>query len=203
MLNKKQVEELLSLLKMQMTTEQEISMVENFEKDLLNYSDEVWREIEGSKNLQVSNKGRVRSSFHGEGWLILKGCVRQGYRLVHVKDKNKLVHVLVAKAFIPNPENKPEVNHKDGNKLNNCVENLEWVTHMENIRHACETGIFRHTTGLNANKSVLKKEEVRYIRKHYKPRDKEWGAPSLAKKFGVSPQTIYRAFYRITYRDVE
>ena len=64
-----------------------------------------------------------------------------GYASVRLPDKNHLIHRLVAEAFIPNPENKPQVNHKDGNKRNNNVANLEWVTVKENAAHAWVTGL--------------------------------------------------------------
>lgn len=68
-----------------------------------------------------------------------------GYKVVKLRNKNKVVtckvHRLVALTFIPNPENKPQVNHKDGNKLNNNVDNLEWVTASENIKHAKSLGL--------------------------------------------------------------
>jgi HNH endonuclease/NUMOD4 motif len=59
------------------------------------------------------------------------------------KTKTTFLHILLAKAFIPNPENKPEVNHKDGNKANNALSNLEWVTHSENMFHANKIGLYK------------------------------------------------------------
>jgi Mg2+/Co2+ transporter CorC len=61
-----------------------------------------------------------------------------GYLTVHIEDKNRYLHRIVAQAFIPNPENKPQVNHIDGNRSNDCVENLEWVSRLENVKHAKE-----------------------------------------------------------------
>lgn len=111
---------------------------------------------------QVSNLGRVKSlgrkfirrdnikSQIKEG--IKKQCEtgkrngKQGYLCTRMLDKNnkskaELVHILVAKTFIENPDNKPTVNHKDGNKHNNCVDNLEWATYSQNNKHAIDIGL--------------------------------------------------------------
>lgn len=64
-----------------------------------------------------------------------------GYKFVRVGKKSYPLHRVIASTFIPNPENKPQVNHIDGNKTNNAVSNLEWVTNQENMRHAIETGL--------------------------------------------------------------
>ena len=113
-----------------------------------------------------------------------------GYEYVHLcngKGKTKLfrVHRLVAETFIPNPNNLPEVNHKDGDKLNNNVKNLEWCTNLENMRHSVETGL-RNIKGENNPSAKLTVKDVINIRKEYIPKSKEFGTVALARKYGVT-----------------
>lgn len=93
---------------------------------------EQWKEIGKSKGCLVSSLRRVKGVLGNE----IFGGLRAGYRFVKIAGKNISIHRLVAIAFIPNPENKPCVNHKDFNKLNNSVDNLEWVSYSENNIHA-------------------------------------------------------------------
>lgn len=123
---------------------------------------EVWKDIEGWEGkYQVSNYGNVKSvhrkinyKFKGtpktrimHEKIIKKAVNKFGYEYVNFTDNYKAkkykVHRLVAQAFIPNPLNKKTVNHIDGNKLNNCVDNLEWATYIENQHHAIETGLWK------------------------------------------------------------
>lgn len=110
---------------------------------------------------------------------------KDGYYGVCLKDgnrqKNVYIHRLVALAFIPNPEHKPQVNHKNGNKLDNRVENLEWTTAQENTRHAWDTGLHGH---INRGLRRLSDDDVIAIRKS-KERQRE-----LAKRYGVCQSTI-------------
>lgn len=152
------------------------------EEDKNRITKELWLPIKGFEGLyEVSSFGKVKSldrrveythrwgskttmkqvgkiknlSFTGSGYLFV-GLSKNG--IPYPKD----VHRIVATHFIPNPENKKCVNHKDGNKLNNCVDNLEWCTYSENITHAMKNGLTKLNGGDNpyARGVVIEKEGI-------------------------------------------
>lgn len=147
-----------------------------------------WKQY--SKNIFVCENGDVKS--HDR---LLKGEItNSGYKRLHVSingESFKLsVHRLVAELFIPNPNNLPCVNHKDGNKLNNHVDNLEWCTYGENLSHAFKTGL-RDCDGEKNSNSKLTNKQVLEIRSLYvKGKHCENNSYGLAKKYGVSPKCI-------------
>lgn len=120
---------------------------------------ELWLQVKGYEGFyEVSNTGKIRSidrivnrsdtgySLKYSGQIIKQTLDKRGYENVYLsinsKSKRYRVHRLVAMAFLDNPENKPQVNHKDGNKQNNHVNNLEWSTDEENRNHAIENGLY-------------------------------------------------------------
>lgn len=109
---------------------------------------EVWKDVKGYEGVyQVSNYGRVRKI------TILKQCNKKGYRKISLHKQGTIktfaVHRLVAEAFIPNPDNKLEVNHINAIKDDNNVNNLEWVTREENMKHAVNKGLLKPDTNHN------------------------------------------------------
>ena len=115
---------------------------------------EIWKDIPNFEGIyKVSNKGRVHSFAHYKKGIIMSNVNKTGgYFATTLRFQGKIrhvrVHVLVAEAFVPNPDNKPEVNHKDLNKQNNCIWNLEWVTRQENVVHSIKNNP-SHTKGMN------------------------------------------------------
>ena len=102
--------------------------------------EEIWKDIKGYEGLyQISNQGRVKSLNYrrtGKEHLMIQETTPRGYKKIRFLDHKKyFVHRLVAEAFIPNPDNLPQVNHKDEDKTNNHADNLEWCTKLYNINY--------------------------------------------------------------------
>ena len=136
---------------------------------------EIWKDIENYENLyQISNLGRIKSLCFNK-IKILKPHNNRGYYDVTLykngKHKQHKIHRLVASAFLINNEQKTCVNHKDGNKTNNNVDNLEWVTPKENVIHAYKNNLHKKYCGSNhSNAKKIKQYDLQgnFI--------KEWGS---------------------------
>jgi hypothetical protein len=140
--------------------------------------------VKGFEGLyEVDDQGNVYSLISNR--FVDSGLTSKKYKRVCLvtngKRKFHHVHRLVAETFIPNPLNLPQVNHKDGNKQNNHVENLEWCSASDNMKHSYDSGL---------HERKLSPENVRFILEHYIPRDKEFGTRALGRKFNVSQTAI-------------
>lgn len=156
---------------------------------------EEWRDIAGYKGrYQVSNLGRVKTveRHKSDGRRQLEAIRKtqidhRGYEFALLYDGRKYnrhsVHVLVANAFVENPDCKPQVNHIDGDKLNNMASNLEWCTPSENVRHALRTGLFVPKRGDERKQTRIPDADVRKIREL---RNAGETLQAIADKFGIS-----------------
>ena len=143
---------------------------------------EEWKQVVGFEGLyEVSNTGVVRSVDRvvGGRWkcgrrisgvILAQQLSKNGYLTVILHKESqyytKQVHRLVAEAFIPNPDNLPQVNHIDTDKTNNNVENLEWMTGMDNMRHAFANGCFKFT---ERQKEAVKRNLEACVKSRIKP----------------------------------
>lgn len=157
----------------------------------------------------VSNKGRIKSKNHrilngygaSERVLTLFANPRGyiGLRLcLNGKTRAFVVHRLVATSFISNPENKPHINHKDGVKSNNNVENIEWCTRKENMVHARDMGLLGDHSGENSGRNKLTNEQVLSMRAEYIKFKHQF----LNKKYGVSNSQIAAIVSRKTWKHI-
>ena len=163
---------------------------------------EIWKDIKGYEGLyQVSNLGRVKSVDRTDGIgrhkkeKVLKPSVgHNGYYFVRLYNNgvyaNLRINRLVAEEFIPTNDDSLEVNHKNGVKTDNSVENLEWCSRSENMIHAFANGLKCAQHGEQHGRSKLTPSEVDWIRENYTPRDKEYGCRAMANKLGISPSQV-------------
>ena len=197
----------LKTLQLAAENDSEKNFISEFENNFKIFVGEIWKDIEGYEGIyQVSNKGRIKSFYGVKEKILVTRTKGHDYEKVLLSKngvgKTFLIHRLVAKAFIPNPENKPEVNHIDGNKKNNCVENLEWMTCSENTKHAFDTGLAKVLRGANNGAARLTPEQIKEIRATYKKDSKTFCGTALAKKYHVGPSTISRIVNNETYKDI-
>lgn len=127
----------------------------------------MWKGAYGFDNYLCSEEGEIYSLLTNK--IMKTHSDKDGYqqlRMTITKGKTVTVkaHRLIAQTFLPNPENKPQVNHKDGNKMNNAVSNLEWCTNKENQKHAIKTGL-KNDSGINNSRASCDEEVLKKIRK--------------------------------------
>jgi hypothetical protein len=166
---------------------------------------EIWRSVVGFDGFyegtyEISSLGRVRSIDRVlASGNFAKGRIRTqlldigGYPVVGLykdgKGNQRKVHRLVALAFIPNPDNKPVVNHRDGNKQNNSVENLEWVTNRENTNHAYQNGLIKAAKGEKNSQAKLTVELVSKAKELYAL---GWTYKAIGELIGVGGNQVSR-----------
>ena len=180
---------------------------------------EIWKDViyQGEDfgwRFECSNLGKIRNALTKKIYTPHKGGI--GYyqicTTVNGERKNIKIHKAVAETFLSNNTNKKCINHIDGNKENNNVDNLEWCTHKENTLHAIEIGLMKNNYNFNNYINIrdktfrgedngfskLTEENVKYIREHYvkKQKGKKCNRDELANLFNVSPQLIFKVFKR-------
>lgn len=177
--------------------------------------EEIWKDIPGWEGLyQASNLGNIKGV---DRWVVGKDGksyhIKESIRLLHstptceylvvVLSRNRhfsnhLVHVLVCSAFHGKREGLLEVNHIDGNKQNNRPENLEWVSRVQNQRHAMQTGLRRDSGGDNS-RSFFTNDTAILIRKRFANGEK---ISDMAKEYGCHPKTLRLIVRHKTYKTV-
>ena len=177
---------------------------------------EQWKEIKGNRETyEISSLGNIRTKdregargYHVKGHILTQHDNSNGYPRcgmnINGKGKSYLVHRLVATLFIHNPENKPYVNHKNGNKHDNSVKNLEWCTKSENEKHAWKTGL-KHDTATKGEihgMHKLTRKNVEYIREHHVRNGGTMKTGKLAEIFNVKPQTITEIVSERTWKSI-
>lgn len=173
---------------------------------------EEWKDVLGFEGMyEISSYGRVRSLsrmvpsvMSKTGFRRMNGRIKKlgnhsaGYKCITIgKSQTFLVHRLVARAFHANPDNKPFVNHKDGNKANNQLENLEWSTRQENETHAYSTGL-KNSTGSHNVSAKLTEADVKVILSM----KGVCTSDEMHKKYGVHIATINRIWQRVIWKHV-
>lgn len=157
----------------------------------LRHAPEIFADIQGYEGYQVSNHGRVKNSKTGK---ILKPYLTRGYLRVSLYNdsgrKCKLVHRLVAEAFLPNPHSKPAVNHINGCKTDSNVSNLEWVSASENMLHAHSSGLRLKVNTKGEKNGFSKLTESQVIKMKQLLAEGSLTQKTIGSQFNISRSTV-------------
>ncbi len=175
-----------------------------------------WRPVIGyeeyylvSEDGQIKTRERACNIHHNSKMIRRPKFLRvyehpSGYNVVTLYKNRKRtlcgVHRLVAMAFVENAENKPQVNHKDGDRRNNHYSNLEWVTNYENQQHAIFNGLVRYVKGDEHGCSKTNSNDVKKMRELYKTGKYSWR--ELGTMFGLTKSHVGQIIRRLTWRHV-
>lgn len=160
---------------------------------------EIWKVIDGYPEYEISSWARVRSNLQSPGGRILKQVKNKNYPYWYVQlgkyTKTMSVHRVVALTFIPNPNKYPEVNHIDGNGLNNNLNNLEWCTKSQNIQHSWNMGkrVFLSPTAKLTSEEIFEIRCLRYYGATFK---------TIAISFGISVSQAHKVWTRMSWPNV-
>lgn len=164
----------------------------------------MWKECKVCNNYLISDDGEVMNK-HTKKLLKQKLDKHNELNVGLSMGKRGLrkwiaVHRLVAEAYLPNPDNLPEVIHIDGNSINNEVNNLKWATSKERFTHSKSLKTIPDDSGDRSPNSKLTFSQIQYCRLMYKPKDRLYGCKALAKRFGVSKSTMSYVLNNKTYK---
>lgn len=171
---------------------------------------EIWVDLIGYEGIYViSNLGRVKTVIKRgnsvKGRILTPVVTKKGYLRIGLTDEKGIqrrfyIHRLVIESFNKCQEEKMQVNHIDGDKTNNRLSNLEFVTDKENKKHAIKNDL--NAKGEQIHTAVFTQEQIEWIRKHYKPGHSKYGARAMARTFGTSHSTIGKVVRNETWKHV-
>ena len=165
---------------------------------------EIWKSINGYRSMyEVSNLGRVKSLHFGKAIILKDRLLPSGYKRVALNEKRLVthcsIHRLVAIAFVPNPNNLPQVNHIDGDKRNNVASNLEWCDARHNQLHAISLGLVKKPVGEAHHMTPFKNDDILSIREAYRNGETQ---QHLADRYGVCQTSICAIVTRKTWTHI-
>ena len=177
--------------------------------DFLETQIEIWRPVVGFPDYDVSNLGRVRSWYasssakrRGKPKILAQTVGSKGRMVISIHRDKKIftrrIHRLVAQAFIPNPENRPQVNHLTGLYTDNRQGNLEWATKATDLEHAMKYGLVPH--GIDHALAKITPEIVREIRARCANGEPQ---PEIAADFGITQSNVSCIYRRVSWKRVE